>query len=76
MHFHNQPVVTVILFCLCAGLASLKDSLDGQQRNSDTWSKASLEEVLHCLQDLIEFFAQPDSNSEWLRVQHLQTVSL
>ena len=48
--------------------------MDGHSRVSDTWSKASLEEVLRCLQDLIEFFAQPDADSE-KRLIHLDDIN-
>ena len=40
------------------------DALKVDGRNSQAWSRISLNEVIKCLEDLIEYFAQPAEEVE------------
>ena len=54
----HAPAVACWVTCICLCFRAL-DSLKVEGRTSHSWSKISLDEVLKCLEDLIEYFAQP-----------------
>jgi ryanodine receptor 2 len=46
------------------------DSLKTDGRSSQAWSRISLDEVIKCLEDLIEYFAQPAMDVEHEKKQN------
>lgn len=46
------------------GVVRALDALKADGRNSHAWSRISLSEVIKCLEDLIDYFAQPTEDEE------------